>query len=131
MSHLKKFISIALIFILSGQSLYKLGLVTYFQLNRTYISKVLCINKEKPITMCYGNCFLKRNLKLAEASEKSNLPASEKYSIEIPSFIISENDYLLQLQEHSITLVHHNPSPTELGGFPSSIFHPPADLILV
>jgi hypothetical protein len=85
----KKVISIALILLLSAQCFYKLGVISYYQLNQNYIAEVLCINKEKPISMCHGKCFLKRNLHLGEETQK--IPASAgKEKIEITFFLISQ-----------------------------------------
>jgi hypothetical protein len=93
----KRFTSIALIFLLSLQCFYKLGVITYFQLNRQYIAEVLCINKEKPITMCYGRCFLDKNLEIADdTNDDGALPAS-KQLIDFPVFLVSESNYCLGL----------------------------------
>lgn len=71
---LRKSVSILLILLMSFQSVYKLGLVTYFEVNRDFIAKTLCINKAKPEKHCNGQCYLKRKLKKAEEKEKT--PAS-------------------------------------------------------
>jgi len=50
-----------------------------FQLNREYIAANLCINRDKPITVCGGRCYLVKNLKKAHDSPKSNeAPAHRK-----------------------------------------------------
>ena len=121
----KRIIAIGLISIMSLQCFYELGVITYFHLNREYIAKVLCINKEKPITMCYGQCFLERNLDLVDdaSPDKSTLPVVKQ--IDFPIFLISENLYSftkLLKSEHSNTHYlagsssEHHPAP----------FHPPA-----
>lgn len=82
---------------MSAQCFYKLGVITYFQLNRDYIAEVLCINKEKPITMCYGQCFLDKNLDLADdnTSDEGAVP-SGKQRIDFPVFLVIENSYALK-----------------------------------
>lgn len=92
----KTIISIALILLMSMQSFYKLGVLTYFQLNREYIAEVLCINKEKPITMCYGQCFLDKNLDLANDEAPKSTAPTGKDKVEIPTFLISETFYILK-----------------------------------
>jgi len=110
---------------MSLQCLYQLGVITYFQLNHEYIAKVLCINREKPITQCNGQCFLKNKLELADdnSSESEPLPLTQKS--ELPIFLITENYYPLQAfvpldQNNSPYLAtissSHRPAP----------FHPPA-----
>jgi hypothetical protein len=93
----KKFIAIGLIFTMSAQCFYKLGVITYFQVNRDYIAQVLCINKEKPITMCYGQCFLDKSLDLADDrnSDQGSVPGSTQ-RIDFPVFLVVENSYAFE-----------------------------------
>lgn len=96
---MKKITSIALVLILSAQCFYQLGVITYFHLNKDYIAEVLCINKEKPITMCHGQCFLNKNLDITDdaGADKGTLPAGKK--IDFPTFLISEIGYSLNALE--------------------------------
>ena len=83
----RKAVSILLIVLMSAQSLYKLGLVTYFEMNREYIATVLCINKKEPAKHCNGQCYLKKNLKKADTKENTPVnPVREK--IELQAFVI-------------------------------------------
>jgi hypothetical protein len=124
----KKVISIGLILVLSAQCLYQLGIITYFQLNHDYVAQVLCINKEKPMTLCYGNCFLKRNLKLTDQTEKPTVPSGSKIKIVIPSFIATDDRYSLHQTEIVLTKLYADDKPVTLAGFPSTPFHPPSFL---
>lgn len=119
----KRFLAITLIFLLSAQCIFKLGIITYFEANRDYIAQVLCINKEKPITMCYGQCFLDRNLSLADESPEQT-PLKSKLKIEAPIFIGSSFDVNMALK--SFTIETHS-SPQSLYRFSAnySFFHPP------
>lgn len=79
---------------MSLQCLYNLGVITYFQLNRDYIANVLCINKEEPITMCYGQCFLDRNLDLPDNDNSEEGPApTREQRTDFPVFLIAETHY--------------------------------------
>ncbi len=82
-----------LVLLLSAQCIYQLGVITYFHLNNGYIAEVLCVNREKPITMCYGQCFLDKNLDLADdaGTDEGSLPAIKK--IDFPVFLLSGNSY--------------------------------------
>ncbi|WP_317039183.1 hypothetical protein [Siphonobacter aquaeclarae] len=40
-----------------------LGTIAYYQLNRDYIAKVLCENRDKPQLHCDGKCYLAKKLK--------------------------------------------------------------------
>lgn len=89
---MKKAFAIILVILMTVQCFYKLGVITYFNLNREYIAKVLCINKEEPITMCYGQCFLKRNLVLPDqpVSDQSRAPKTTTQNVDFPAFLLSE-----------------------------------------
>jgi hypothetical protein len=111
---------------MSLQCFYQLGVITYFHLNREYIAEVLCINKEKPITLCHGQCFLDRNLDLADElpSDEGTVPTG-KQSIDFPVFLISENSYQFShvLRSLDLNTSYFPASSTEHSSFP---FHPPA-----
>jgi hypothetical protein len=120
---MKRIISIGLIILMSVQSFFKLGVITYFQLNREYIAEVLCINKAEPITMCYGQCFLKKNLDLADHSPKSTAPVA-KDKVELPSFLISEMFYSLsEAGQLPINNTHYCSNYSTVK--PEAPFHPP------
>lgn len=40
----------------------QLGVLAGYELNKDYISKVLCINRDKPEMHCNGQCYLKKKL---------------------------------------------------------------------
>src|SRR5687767_5304832 len=86
----KRFTAIAFILLLSAQCIFKLTIITYFQANRDYIAEVLCVDKEKPMTMCKGQCFLDRNLSIADDDTPKQSPTPSRLSVE-PSLFIANN----------------------------------------
>jgi hypothetical protein len=49
------------IILLSG--LFRDGItIVVFKLNQNYIARNLCVNRDKPMTMCGGSCYLKKKL---------------------------------------------------------------------
>jgi hypothetical protein len=60
----------------------RMGVLAYYQLNKAYIARVLCVNKERPQLRCQGKCFLARQLK-AQAEREQKVPFPAKYSQEI------------------------------------------------
>jgi hypothetical protein len=52
------------------------GTIAYFKLNREYIAKVLCENRDKPQMHCNGKCYLAKRLK--QQQEKQDKETSEK-----------------------------------------------------
>ncbi|HHP7241749.1 MAG TPA: hypothetical protein ACFCUD_08745 [Cyclobacteriaceae bacterium] len=84
----------------------------YF-VNYEYISEVLCINKDKPMSTCDGKCYLSQQLKEAQQTEKQDkkIPTIEQeripmivYNSELPKFLItvSETKKYFQFYQFSI-----------------------------
>lgn len=46
-----------------------------FELNKGYITKVLCLDRDKPVNVCSGSCFLKKRL---EKEATSNTTSNSK-----------------------------------------------------
>lgn len=60
-----------------------------FKLRQEYIAEVLCIEKEKSITVCYGNCVLTQRLRQVENSQEQNRSqTSQNRLLEITFFKI-------------------------------------------
>lgn len=83
---MKKLISISLLVAFCVQIFIQSWIVQYYQLNKEYISEVLCINKNKPAMHCDGKCFLKKELEKQEEQE-SKLPFSIKEKLERELFV--------------------------------------------
>ena len=94
MKTVKKIISLTLVFLMSLQCFYEMGVITYFQLNREYVAEFLCINKEMPMMACHGQCFLNKNLHVTDDTtpDEGTVPAG-KQTIDFPMFLIAENNY--------------------------------------
>jgi hypothetical protein len=120
----KRILAIAFIFLLSAQCIFKLGIITYFQANRKYIAEVLCINKKNPMTLCNGQCFLDRNLALADEETPQQVPVNTKLKIETSIFIGSNFDLVLALTSLDIEK-NCSPQPLYRPYTASSLFHPP------
>lgn len=43
-----------------------------YKINYDYISKELCINRDKPMSMCHGKCYLTKQLQKATEQEKKH-----------------------------------------------------------
>ena len=58
------------------------GTIAYYQINKEYITRVLCENRDKPQLHCDGQCYLAKRLKAQQ--EKQNQQTSERIQ-NIPS----------------------------------------------
>jgi len=48
-----------------------------YELRKEYIAKTFCVNRNKPITVCYGKCYLAD--KLAAANQQQERQAERDY----------------------------------------------------
>jgi hypothetical protein len=79
---LKKTLVILLLFLFILQCGIKTIIVTAFFVQRDYISKTLCENRNKPKLHCNGKCYLNKQLKKEEKNEQ-NLPGILKANNEV------------------------------------------------
>lgn len=105
------------------QSFSTILILINFQLNKEYISKNLCVQKEVKDNCCKGSCHLKKQLKEEEKKEQSpanSLKDIKEFQIfcQINSFFQFQPDILLQMD--FIPFAH-----PKTASISSSIFHPP------
>ena len=101
------------------------GTIAYYQLNKEYITRVLCKNRDKPQLHCNGHCFLAKKLKAQE--EKKDHQTSERVQ-DLPSIHLFASP--LTLFDFSIRHLSQNQKltfPYHLAAYmaPTSIFSPP------
>jgi len=102
--------------------------VVDYLVNYDYVSKVLCVNKDKPMLHCNGKCHLMKEL--AKAAENEKPLNSEKKSIlkqetetlycEVIAAFFSLT-YLLDTSRNKVA--HYSNLYTSIAS--SSVFHPP------
>lgn len=63
-------------------NLTKVGIFIDFKINQDFIAKVLCINRDKPMTTCNGKCYLTDQLRKAEEEEQKQAPQRTKENVE-------------------------------------------------
>jgi len=120
----KRLAAIGFIFLLSAQCIFKLTIITYFQANRDYIAEILCVNKEKPMTMCMGQCFLDRNLSIADDETPKQAPNTTKLSVEAPVFVAT--DFQVDLNRNPLDIENSSaPQPLYNSNSQRTFFHPP------
>jgi hypothetical protein len=67
---LKKALAILLTFSIIAQGMINLALCAYYQMNKQEIIAKFCVNKNRPMMHCDGQCYLGKQLKKAEENEK-------------------------------------------------------------
>jgi uncharacterized protein YneF (UPF0154 family) len=66
---MKRLLAIGMIGVLMLHCFSRIGLFVSYQLNKDYIAKVLCINRDKPQMRCNGRCYLAKKIKAQEERE--------------------------------------------------------------
>ncbi len=95
-----------------------------YNMRKEYIAEVLCINKEEPITVCGGKCYLDNQLNiLEEQTQQEALPSKltvnlSFYFVDFPQFL-EPNQIKAPIKHASIY-----PNGTVIS-YHNSIFHPP------
>jgi len=106
--------------------LTKIEIVIDFKINQDFIAEMLCINREKPMTMCKGTCYLTDQLNKAEEQEGQRAPASKKERVEL-IYCYSES-IIDSLSIPDIYTGELNPVSVDTwypSAFVHDIFHPP------
>ena len=100
--------------------------VVEYVVNYEYISKVLCVNKDKPMLHCNGKCHLMKEL--AKASENEKPISDKKSAAQEFEVLFFENIKLFELN-HSfysiVTQIYDSYSNFYSHLNSCSVFHPP------
>jgi hypothetical protein len=89
---LKKALAILLTVSIIAQGMINLALCAYYQINKKEITEKLCINKNKPLMHCNGQCYLGKQLKKAEENEKH-----QNQSLREKDEVVSLNNHHTQI----------------------------------
>ncbi|MBE9464471.1 hypothetical protein ACFP1I_05205 [Dyadobacter subterraneus] len=60
---MRSFFASLLLFSIMLPTISPWGTIVYFRLNQEFIAKTLCENRDQPMAMCYGKCYLAKVLK--------------------------------------------------------------------
>lgn len=119
---MKTALTISLAFLFLAQSFTRSFIYLNYEMNKTYISNVLCVNKERKQVHCEGKCHLKKELQKEEKSEQTPTGSSkEKFEITLfnsyhKAEIIFSKNKTQSLFSYSVFLSGKHIVP---------VFHPP------
>ena len=95
-----------------------------FKINREYIAETLCINKDEPITICGGTCYLSKSIKKAHDNPESDKPVQHKKQVTEILYCLSSFEFTCdQTQEMNKSKFIYKETVTS--SFHNDIFHPP------
>jgi hypothetical protein len=121
-------IAILIMFSLSFQSMVKVAIIGWYELNKDYIAKNLCENRDKPQMKCCGKCCLRKQLKKADDGTDANgkqLPG--KLKVELADFLLPQK-IKLTAQPATCSVRTYNPSMQHMHDYAAlnNVFHPPS-----
>jgi type III secretory pathway component EscV len=101
--------------------------VLEYAVNYEYISKVLCVNKAKPMMHCNGKCHLMKELAKAQETEKQTSSNKKNVTVDTVDLILDiKNDFSLCIYNgNTKTTIHSKYSNLYSYLNLYSIFHPP------
>lgn len=121
---MKKIVLYFLLISFVFQSTSNLWIISSFYINQDYIAKKLCVNRFDKIPVCYGKCFLSKQLKDNDKQEQKLPNVKEK---EIQLYFYTQNT--LQINRKTTAVNANKVIITKDSDITNpllySIFHPP------
>lgn len=114
---------------LTYQFTIRLGIIAWYQVNKEYVAKVLCENKNKPEKKCCGKCYLNKQLKKTEDTNPTTKHLPNKIDkVEFSPFIATTFSVQIQNADAGPGIIeHHDHYRAPHGYLPvNNIFHPPS-----
>ncbi len=103
--------------------IFSIALVSvHYQINKDFIVRELCENRDKPTLNCKGKCHLKKTLKRLGADKTESRPIELSVSEYIGNIALEVKPVVL-----SVIVMNYpvDTFPQSLAGFTSSVFRPP------
>lgn len=119
---MKKITIILLVVVLLAQIFSNAVIVVNYVVNRDYIAKTLCENRNKPKMHCNGKCYLMKQLRKENSKEKSPLSILKIKTQVVYFEKITINSFDLNLTAENTFVRVQAGSPVSVS---SSVFHPP------
>jgi hypothetical protein len=83
---LRKLLAFSALLVFVSPILSKLVIIVDFQLNRAFIVENLCVNRNKPAVMCFGQCVLSEQLNEQEQKNEVNLIQANQQVEDLPQW---------------------------------------------
>lgn len=122
---MRKILAIIILISLCAQQIAYLGVMGYYQINKDFIAKNLCENRDKPQMNCCGKCYLNKQLKKIDKESQGKGAPEKVEKNELISFILPG---CIQLSFcYNVCEIIQNPLKQRLyhKDICQSTFHPP------
>jgi hypothetical protein len=122
---LKQLVAILVFTGMLAQTFSRFFIIMDYELNKDYIAKNLCVNRNKPMMHCNGKCHMMKKMQQEEKKDQENPERKMENKFESISFRIED---LLIIPPYIITSVTFPVFRENIHtDFSSSYFHPPQD----
>lgn len=123
---MKRLLALLLFLAMQVPLMNQWGAVAYYRINRDYIAENLCVNRDKPMLNCNGQCYLAKKLKAAEEKErKSNSERLEKMPEVVLSFQAIQPVFTARFIASEHIENHFKSTELFLNTAAKGFFHPP------
>ncbi len=122
---MRKILAIIILISLCAQQIAHIGIVGYYQINKDFIAKNLCENRDKPQMKCCGKCYLQKQLKKIDNDTQEKGTPEKVEKSELLCFILPAS--ILVSLKYTFDIAVQNPSRQRLYNkdLSRSTFHPP------
>lgn len=120
---------LSLVAALMLSSVAKTVVLADYLLNKDYIAKVLCVNRDKPAMQCNGKCHLAKELKKQEESAGKGESKTVRQVKEITG--IFDRNVTVQFLSNSPAQFNVKNVSALADGISPAVFHPPCDFVIV
>ncbi len=127
---MNRVLAIVLMLSLCCQSMVKLGIVAWYQVNKNYIAANFCINKSKPELKCCGKCYLRKQLNKVDNSNNTDKHRPRK-SDKTESFDCIIASTMSLSFDYPPANIKHIQSYTNryMFRYAADVFHPPPPVV--
>jgi hypothetical protein len=132
----KQFTHIGLILLMFFQLSHKSVVVLNWKLNQKRITEKYCVNKNRPMLHCNGQCYLSKQMRRLDQEEqrersRHSMPSERLKQIESPLILPQIPVFaILSSAISDLNSSHFNTAPDACSSaFGKSCFHPPEQLM--
>lgn len=125
---MKKIFAIILTLLIAWPLMLKVFVFTSWQINKDFIAKNNCIERNNTASDCKGKCQLIKQLKETEPTEKPFTPPTGVEKVELSSFTEINSTSIVKTEDSSIILFKQDDTLVPFGII-NSFFHPPEPLV--
>lgn len=121
---MKTIACILLLFMILLQTFTSFVYDAAYSLNKKYIAKNFCVNKDKPAMQCNGHCYLNKQKAKEEGNDKQSTE-NKKDKVEVAAYEIIDQVITNSFVPARTTISFNSIAHKTLTGYFSSIFRPP------